>query len=117
MRAQSQVRSLEADIRLLLAALDKAREQTDLTVNTLRKVQMDFDEAVELLRTLRDKMNNLTATWKLGQRVQLHPATDAWMRGDRYGSVVKTARCSYVHVRMDTSKKIRRVHPDNLLPA
>jgi len=36
---------------------DEAREQTDLTVNTLRKVQMDFDEAVELLRTLSDRDN------------------------------------------------------------
>ena len=57
MKAQSQVRALETDVRLLLAALDKAREQTDLTVNTLRKVQMDFDEAVELLRTLSDRDN------------------------------------------------------------
>ena len=36
---------------------DEAREQTDLTVNTLRKVQMDFDDAVELLRTLSDRDN------------------------------------------------------------
>ena len=55
--AQSQVRSLETDVRLLRAALDEAREQTDLTVNTLRKVQMDFDESVELLRTLSDRDN------------------------------------------------------------
>lgn len=27
-----------------------------------------------------------------GQRVQLHPGTDMWMRGDRYGEVVKTIR-------------------------
>ncbi len=26
--------------------------------------------------------------YELGDRVQLHPATDAWMRGDRYGEIV-----------------------------
>ena len=27
-----------------------------------------------------------------GQRVQLHPATDAWMSGDRYGVVVHVGK-------------------------
>lgn len=32
-----------------------------------------------------------------GTRVQLHPATDAWMRGDRWGEVVAVA-CKRGHV-------------------
>ena len=30
--------------------------------------------------------------FKIGDRVQLHPATDDWMRGDRYGDVVNVRR-------------------------
>ena len=53
-------------------------------------------------------------TRMVGDRVQMHPATDGWMSGDRYGVVVKvTAR--YVHVRMDRSGRVRRVHPANVL--
>lgn len=50
---------------------------------------------------------------RIGDRVQLHPATDAWMMGDRYGVVAKIGRL-YVHVRMDRSGRTLRVHPDNV---
>lgn len=35
---------------------------------------------------------------RIGKRVQLHPATDRWMRGDKYGEIVAiSARCrSYI---------------------
>jgi len=39
---------------------------------------------------------------KPGDRVQLHPATDAWMRGDRFGTVIKVSKSSVV-VLMDKS--------------
>ena len=29
---------------------------------------------------------------RIGMRVELHPATDAWMRGDRYGDIVAISR-------------------------
>lgn len=45
-----------------------------------------------------------------GQRVELHPATDAWMTGDRFGTVVKVGR-KLVHVHMDRSRKVRRLAP------
>lgn len=51
----------------------------------------------------------------VGQRVQMHPATDAFMMGDRYGDVVKIGR-EKVHVIMDRSRKIRKVSPRNLEP-
>lgn len=51
--------------------------------------------------------------WKIGWRVELHPATDAWMMGDRYGEVVKVGR-QLLHVRMDRSGKVRRIHPSNI---
>jgi hypothetical protein len=39
--------------------------------------------------------------------VQAHPATDAWISGDRYGTVVKIGRI-LIHVKMDRSGKIRK---------
>ena len=30
-----------------------------------------------------------TNNWSIGKRVQLHPATDRWMMGDRFGVIVK----------------------------
>ncbi len=45
-----------------------------------------------------------------GMRVELHPATDAWMLGDRFGTVVRVGR-RLVHVRMDRSGRVRRLYP------
>jgi len=57
----------------------------------------------------------MITSFKIGQRVQLHPATDTWMRGDRYGEVVKIGRL-YIHVKLDKSDHVLRFRPDNLLP-
>lgn len=46
-----------------------------------------------------------------GERVQLHPATEM---GDRYGNVVHVGR-KLVHVLMDGSNKIRKIHPSNVM--
>ena len=48
-------------------------------------------------------------------RVELHPATDAWMMGDRSGSVIK-AGWKYAEVRCERSGRIRRM-PWSLLQA
>ena len=50
-----------------------------------------------------------------GERVQLHPATDWWMRGARYGDVVRTGR-RWVYVRLDRTGRVVKVSPCNLLP-
>ncbi len=47
----------------------------------------------------------------IGTRIELHPATDTWMRGDRYGTVIKVGR-KWVHVKMDRSKRTLRFSPD-----
>jgi hypothetical protein len=49
----------------------------------------------------------------IGDRIELHPATDAWMSGDRYGEVRKFGK-KYVHVLMDRSNRTHRVTPDNI---
>ena|ERR1700677_3229418 len=49
-----------------------------------------------------------------GLRVELSPATDAWMMGDRFGTVEPVKGRKYVSVRMDRSGKVRKVTPDLL---
>ena len=45
-----------------------------------------------------------------GRRVQLHPATDAWMHGDKYGQVIRVrAAAPVAYVLMDASRRIRKV--------
>lgn len=54
---------------------------------------------------------------EVNQRVQAHPATDCWMRGDKFGTVTQIGR-KYVHVLMDRSGKVRQFPKDKelLLP-
>lgn len=47
-----------------------------------------------------------------GDRVQLHPATDAWMQGDRYGTVDKVTASGKLVVVMDKSGRRLRVDPE-----
>ena len=97
--------------------------------NTSRRV--DQDQTVDLITALRGKrkageMERLPN----GTRVQLHPATDAWMQGDRYGEIVGLGnRREYVdrstgehtfmrpyRVKLDKSGRIVRLHPDWVYP-
>jgi hypothetical protein len=50
------------------------------------------------------------------QRVELHPGTDAWMRGDRFGTIRKLDKKNLVHVKMDRSGRILRLAPENVRP-
>ena len=54
---------------------------------------------------------------KVGTRVELHPGTDAWMRGDRYGEIVGTSTqratgTILFKIKMDKSNRTLKVHPD-----
>jgi hypothetical protein len=51
-------------------------------------------------------------SFKAGQRVQLHPATDRWMMGDRYGEVLNV-RQSRVIVLTDRGR-IMRLDPRDI---
>lgn len=51
--------------------------------------------------------------FRVGDRVQLSPATDSWMRGDKFGEVVKIGT-KVVHVHMDRSGKTLKVHPTKI---
>lgn len=56
----------------------------------------------------------------IGTRIQMHPATDCWMRGDRYGVIIgygRTATSLYCaekpyRVKLDKSGRVYRVGPD-----
>lgn len=53
------------------------------------------------------------ADFTAGTRIELHPATDRWMMGDRFGTVRRVGR-KLLHVAMDRSGKTIRVSPDNI---
>ncbi len=52
------------------------------------------------------------------KRVELHPGTDDWMRGDRYGEIVRTGRRRsgelFAVVKLDKSRRHRRINLDQL---
>ena len=64
-----------------------------------------------------------------GERVQMHPATDHWMRGDRYGEIIgyghareyrdtftgQINKVRPVRIKLEKSGKITRQHPDNVI--
>lgn len=65
----------------------------------------------------------------IGKRVELHPGTDDWMRGDKYGAIVgfgrrvkqqcrRSGAVHYVHpikVLMDRSERVKTFHPQYIL--
>jgi hypothetical protein len=51
--------------------------------------------------------------FRVGERVSMHPVTDAFMMGDRYGEVSKLGK-KLVYVKMDKSGKTRIVSPGYL---
>lgn len=65
----------------------------------------------------------------IGKRVQMHPASDAWMTGDRYGMVVGIGKArEYVtrdtgertwnrplNIKLDKSARVVRAHPDTVI--
>ena len=65
---------------------------------------------------MRDSLGNKLSNdyaYVVGDRVELHPATDAWARGDRYGQIVRRGTKFY-HVAMDRSQRVLRVPPRNI---
>jgi hypothetical protein len=46
------------------------------------------------------------ADFLIGERVELHPATDLWMMGARFGTVIKVTRTK-VHVKLDAGRTVR----------
>lgn len=53
--------------------------------------------------------------FNVGSHVELHPCTDQWMMGDRYGEITGLSNKDGVRVRLDKSRKSLWFHPDNVL--
>lgn len=55
---------------------------------------------------------------RIGERVELHPGTDAWMRGDRFGEIVavveRHGKPVSVRVKMDRSGRVLRLDPSRV---
>lgn len=52
---------------------------------------------------------------RMRTRVELHPATDAWMQGDRFGVVERIGK-RWIYVRLDRSQRILPFSLRNLSP-
>lgn len=48
--------------------------------------------------------------YTVGDRVEIHPATDLWMRGARYGTVVGTSQTRDDRVHVELDKRPGRVY-------
>ncbi len=58
--------------------------------------------------------HNRVDDFRIGERVQMHPGTDLWMRGARFGTVTMIRR-KYVSVKLDALRMPVNIHPDNLM--
>jgi hypothetical protein len=58
--------------------------------------------------------SGLRVTELAGRRVELHPATDRWMAGDRFGTIIGgvRGRDSVYLVHLDRSDTTVRLHSD-----
>ena len=65
------------------------------------------------MRSNNNQRDLFMLDYAIGDRVQLHPATDRWMRGDRFGTVVAVGH-RYVHVKLDASGDTKQFVPENL---
>jgi hypothetical protein len=75
-----------------------------------------YDEANLALEVLGEYHNNPGKSlhaWMVGKRIQLHPGTDQWMMGDRYGKVTRAGK-DLVTVKMDRSGRSLRVRPAHI---
>jgi hypothetical protein len=51
--------------------------------------------------------------FKVGDRVELHPATDLWMRGARFATVIKVGT-KRVHVKLDRTGGVVYLLPERI---
>jgi len=51
---------------------------------------------------------------KTGTRVELHPALDLWMRGCRFGTVIRVLKNGRVDVKLDRTGRVVRLSPANV---
>jgi hypothetical protein len=83
--------------------------------SSARQAREKVASVYKIKATSRDPARTRRDSTRIGKRVQLHPATDRWMRGDRYGTVVRKGRKPGTYrVKMDRSGKTILVHERNI---
>lgn len=70
---------------------------------------------IRTMQFLRGRDTPVTADFAIGQRVRMHPATDAFMRGIRWGTVASVGH-ALIRVHCDIDGRTRAFHPVNLQP-
>jgi hypothetical protein len=66
------------------------------------------------LMTIRTTIDRAAWNFIVGDRIAMHPATDLYMRGARFGTIEKIGR-KLVTVKLDRLAKPVRVAPANIL--
>lgn len=70
--------------------------------------------SINTIKFLRGRDTPATSDFTIGDRVQLHPATDLWARGARFGDVVSVGR-KLVRVHVDALGRTICIDPANLM--
>ena len=75
------------------------------------------EEARDFLAASRDNHTNEIEGYVYGPgtRVELHPGTDLWMRGARFGNVTEVTADRVVVVRVDGVRKLFRCSPHYIM--
>ena len=77
----------------------------------VRVVQLSHERNIS--RTGGMDMAQITSGLIVGNRVAIHPATDAWMMGEKYGHVTKIGRRD-IHVTGERSGRNFRFRSENV---
>jgi hypothetical protein len=75
---------------------------------------MDYIACPPAIEATKVAQHRLLASLRC-TRVELSPSTDWWMKGARYGTIVRAGR-TYMHVKLDANDRVVRVHGDLLQP-
>jgi hypothetical protein len=62
----------------------------------------------------REKVDRIWAKLQVGKRIELHPGTDLWMRGARFGTVLSITPKGLYRVKLDKWPKVIAVPQDRL---
>lgn len=71
------------------------------------------DQSVALRSEYAEALRGWLRRGGFSPRVEIHPATDAWMMGDRFGEIVAVGR-KYLSVRMDRSGRVLKFAPSRI---
>ena len=98
----------------------------DGTLNRIFRVLQDEENVVRSNRRRGLRRNPLDSMrvyagrggfeitdFKKGDRIEMHPATDLWMRGARYGEIVQVGRKN-LKVKLDYLRRAIAVSPRNI---